>query len=183
MSLESASRRLSEIARQPLRPYSTFDFGRSQDKSARSVIVPQEDAEGILLKVRSDASPDVIVFIGTTNWLGDEKHDGGAEVVVANGNTQFDILRAARSDACNYGMGPEELVRKLRSYDEVFGINIFHAETDTIEFDLVGNPESFSEFCADLYRFCPDIVDQGVGTVEALEEQIVVTGRVFLWWD
>ena len=28
-----------------------------------------------------------------------------------------------------------------------------------------------------------DIVDQGVGTVADLEEQIVVTGRVFLWWD
>jgi len=80
-------------------------------------------------------------------------------------------------------MGTEDLVRKLQSYDEAFGIDIIHAETDTIEFDLVGNSADFSDFAEELYKFCPDIVDQGVRTVAELEEQIVVTGRVFLWWD
>jgi hypothetical protein len=183
MSLDDEARRLAIVAQRPLRAFSTFDFGRSQDRAARSVVVPKADAEAVLLKVRSEFSAGVIAFIGTTNWLGTERHQDGAEIVVAEGTTQFDILRVARSDAVNYGMGTEDLVRKPQVYDKAFGIDILHAETDTIEFDLVGNPRSFPEFAADLYTFCPDIVDQGVGTVADLEEQIVVTGRVFLWWD
>jgi hypothetical protein len=183
MALTDVGRRLSKLTGQPLRAYSTFDFGRSRDNTARSVIVPKDTAEEYLFKIREDLPSGVIAFIGTTNWLGDERHKGGAELVVAEGATQFDILRVARSDAVNFNMGTEDLIQKLQSYDEAFGINILQAETDTIQFDLVGNPEDFSAFCQDLYRFCPDIVDQGVGTVEAMEEGIMVTGRVFLWWD
>jgi hypothetical protein len=183
MGLQDAARRLAAIARCPLRAFSTFDFGCRQDTRARSVVVPRAAAEGVLLQVRSELSPGVIAFIGTTRWLGDERHEGAAEILVAEGATQFDILRVARSDAVNYDMGTEDLVRKLQTYDEEFGIDIIHAETDTIEFDLVGDPENFSAFAADLYEFCPDIVDQGVGSVADLEEQIMVAGRVFLWWD
>jgi hypothetical protein len=38
-------------------------------------------------------------------------------------------------------------------------------------------------FCKDLYKFCPDIVDQGVGSVAALEIVIEIAQEVFLWWD
>lgn len=183
MSLQHAARHLSALAGCPLREFSTFDFGRDKDMAARSVVVPKGTAEGVLRKVRSATAPGVIAFIGTTHWLGDERHEDGAEIVVAEGKTQFDILGIARSDAVNYGLGTEDLVRKLQTYDGAFGIDIIHAETDTIEFDLTGNPEDFSDFAEDLYKFCPDIVDQGVGSVADLEEQIVVTGRVFLWWD
>jgi hypothetical protein len=183
MSLQDTAQRLSALAASPLRAFSTFDFGRSRDTAARSVVVPKANAEGVLLRLRSELPKGIIAFIGTTNGLGDERHKEGAEIVVAKGQTQFDVLRVARSDAVNYDMGTEDLVRKLQSYDDAFGIDIIHAETDTIEFDLVGNPTSFSDFAADLYEFCPDIVDQGVGTVEELEEQIVVAGRIYLWWD
>ena len=46
------------------------------------------------------------------------------------------------------------------------------AETDTIEFTFLKLPAGLRAFCEDLYEFCPDIVDQGVGTVEALESEI-----------
>ena len=80
-------------------------------------------------------------------------------------------------------METEDLVRKLQEYDAKYGIDIFHAETDTIEFRFRSLPEDLAAFCADLYEFCPDIVDQGVGTVEKLEEEVARTGTVFLWWD
>src|SRR5262249_38127499 len=137
MTLQDAGRQLAAIAKCPLRTFSTFDFGRGQDTAARSVVVPKDDAEGVLLKLRSQSLPGIIAFIGTANWLGDERHEDGAELVIAKGTTQFDIVRIARSDAVNYEMGTEDLVQKLQSYDEAFGIDIIHAETDTIEFDLV----------------------------------------------
>jgi hypothetical protein len=77
----------------------------------------------------------------------------------------------------------DHLVEKLTAYDKQFGIDIFHAETDTIEFRFARLPENLPMFCKDLYQFCPDIVDQGVGSLERLEEEIHFTCEVFLWWD
>jgi len=33
-----------------------------------------------------------------------------------------------------------------------------------------------------MYRFCPDIVDQGAGTIPALAREIE-NGSLYLWWD
>lgn len=174
---EAALRGVGEV-----RPFSTYDFGRARDERCRSVIVPGRKAEAAVRRLREALEPGYVAFVGTSRWLGDEGHQG-VEVVVGPGTSQFDILRLARSDALNHDMGTDELVEKLRRYDEEFGIEIARAETDTVVFDLVRTPRDLAAFARDLYEFCPDIVDQGVGSVEALEETVDVTGRVYLWWD
>jgi hypothetical protein len=183
MSLTAAADLLTRTAKQPLRAYSTFDFGRQRDESARSVVVPSEVAEQILHEVRTGLPAGMIAFIGTRNWLGDETHSDQVEIVVAPGKDQFDILRVARSNALNYDMETEDLVRKLTSWDEAYGITIDKAETDRIHLHLHKLPEPLTPFCEDLYEFCPDIVDQGCGSVDDLEEIIREYSTVYLWWD
>jgi hypothetical protein len=39
------------------------------------------------------------------------------------------------------------------------------------------------EFAKEVYQFCPDVVDQGTETVEALASERKRTNRVYLWWD
>ncbi len=34
-----------------------------------------------------------------------------------------------------------------------------------------------------MYEFCPDIVDQGVGDVDALAESLAESDHLFFWWD
>jgi hypothetical protein len=183
MTLEAAAKRLSEISGTPVRDYSTRDFGRDRNPEARSVVVPKAKSRQVLQRVRRELDPTIVAFIGSTQWLGDEQHPDGEEIVVANAKSQFDILRVAQSDACNYDMMTEDLIKKLTEYDRAYGIDIFHAETDTIEFKFSKLPADMPGFCNDLYEFCPDIVDQGCGTVEALEDEIRRTQEVFLWWD
>jgi hypothetical protein len=183
MNLDAAAKRLSEISGSPIRDFSTRDFGRDRNPDARSVVVPKAKARQVLQHVRSELDPGLVAFIGTTRWLGDEKHADGEEIVVAKGDSQFEILRVAQSDAVNHGMVTDDLVKNLTVYHRNYGIDVFHAETDTIEFKFSKLPADLPGFCKDLYMFCPDIVDQGVGTVEALENEIRRTQEVFLWWD
>jgi len=165
-----------------VRPYSTYDFGRTKDERCASVVVPASETEALVFVLRKELERGLVAFVGTSRWLGDEKHEG-VEVIVGPGESQLDVVKLARSDAVNYDMGTEEIVAKLKEYDEDFGIDIKRAETDTIVFGLVGWPRDLAAFAGDLYEFCPDIVDQGAGSVEALEEEIEATGRVYLWWD
>jgi hypothetical protein len=174
---------LEELSGQPVRRYSTFDFGRARDEQCLSVVVPESEARLLVFDLREQLSPGFIAFLGTTRWLGNERHDGGVELVVGKGESQFDILRLARADACNYGMDTEALVKKLQSWHYAYGIDIFHAETATIEFTLDKLPADMREFANDVYEFCPDVVDQGIGSVEALEQAIRDHKHVYLWWD
>ncbi len=182
LTLEDASARLSQLSGKSLRPFATRDFGRERNPAARSVVVSEDNAEDLVVDLRRELAPGLLAFVGCTHSLADPP-DQGSEVVVALGENQFDILRVAQSDAVNFDMDTEDLVRKLQEYDSKYGIYIFHAETDTIEFRFQTLPKDLTGFCKDLYKFCPDIVDQGTGTVEKLEEEIARTGTVFLWWD
>ena len=179
---DAAPRRLFGRPR-PVRRYSTFDFGRERDNDCVSVVVPGRQAREIVYAVRKKLPPGLVAFVGTTRWLGDETHRGGAEIVVGRGTSQFDILRLARSDAINFDMETDDLIAKLQEWDRESGIDIFLATTDTIEFALNRLPGDFPAFARDVYEFCPDIVDQGWGTLEKLQEIIQRDGYVSLWWD
>ena len=182
MTLDEAAQRMSLLAGRPCRSFATRDFGREQNTEARSVLVTESDAPSLVDKLRRELGPGLIAFVGCTRSLADPP-DAGSKLVVALGTSQFDILRVAQSDAVNCDMDTEDLVRKLQEYDSKYGIDVFHAETDTIEFRFRALPTDLPAFCNDLYEFCPDIVDQGVGTVEELEKEVAKTGTVFLWWD
>ncbi|ERI08977.1 DUF4253 domain-containing protein [Aneurinibacillus aneurinilyticus] len=184
MNLVEAVKQLETLANQPIRSYSTVDFGRGKKEGTYSVLVNSIDAYDIITSLRSKLEKGLIVFIGTTNFLANNApEDEVVEVVLAEGESQFDILRIAETDACNYDMMTEELIKKLQEYDRAFGIDITQAETDTVRFFLKNEPEDWTWFCNDLYDFCPDIVDQGCGSLEVLEEEIKKRKAVSLWWD
>lgn len=182
MTIDQAAQRLADLSGKKIRPFATRDFGRDRNSEARSVVVSERDAPRIVEQLRAQIGPGLLAFIGCTRSL-EEGAEEGNEVVVGVGDSQFDILRIAQSDAVNYDMETDDLVRRLEQYDRDYGIDIFHAETDTIEFKLKKMPNDISAFCKDLYEFCPDIVDQGVGTVEELEKAVAKSGHIFLWWD
>jgi hypothetical protein len=169
-------------AKSSVRRFSTQDFGRARDVRSISAVVAESAGETTLSSMRRALPPGYVAFIGTTQWLGDEKHDG-VEIVVGPGRDQFDMLRLARSDAVNYDMTTEALVKELRKYHRVDPIDIFHAETDTIQFRFLGAPKDPKALAKQIYEFCPDTVDQGVGTLEALETAIRRERMVTLWWD
>lgn len=165
-----------------VRHYSTYDFGRERDERALSVVIPEAEARTRLPDVRAALPDDHVAFIGTTRWLGDEQHEG-VELVIAPASSKFDILHIARTDAANYDMGTADLIAKFQELDWRYGIDIIHAETDTIEITLNRMPNDVATFAEEMYTFCPDIVDQGIGSVETLAHAIEASGYVYFWWD
>jgi hypothetical protein len=71
----------------------------------------------------------------------------------------------------------------LMQFDKNYGIDITHADTETVEFRLLEIPSDFNRFIIDLYRFCPDIFYQDFGSVKALREYVKAYKSVYLWWD
>jgi hypothetical protein len=180
--LEKASGVLAEVTGKSVRNFSTQDFGRTMYTKARSVLVSEQIAEVVLRDVRARLPAGTIAFVGVTHSLA-RTRPNGVELVVAEGNSQFDILRVAASDGINYGLKTEDLIHELQTWDREIGIDIWQAETDTVQLRLKSIPKNLSQFAIRVYKFCPDIVEQGVGSISALEKEIAKEKSVFLWWD
>ncbi|MCJ8270008.1 MAG: DUF4253 domain-containing protein [Psychrosphaera sp.] len=181
-SLEQASVFFQDAFDVPVRAYSTFDFGRQKDNDNISFVLPDKKAKASILKIQDVLADDLTAFIGTTNWLGEQRPEG-VEVVIANIKDKFDVLAVARSNGINHGIDTKTLVTHLRQLDKALDIRIFHAESDTVGFSYIHAPHSYKALAEALYKLCPDLVDQGFGTIAVLQTRLEKEKLIYLWWD
>lgn len=199
--------RLASVSQLDVKDYSHFDFGRQQNPECISVLIEEaktgvnpfqavvglidgvfgnsiarKNADAMLLELRKNLPEGYVAFVGTTRWLGNYKPNG-VELVVGPAQGQLDIVRHAKASAPNFDLSTEDLIKKLEQYDKEMGINITQAETDTIEFQLLKLPDNLEQFAEDLYEFCPDLVEQGCGSVSALAAELRQHKPIQLWWD
>jgi hypothetical protein len=99
------------------------------------------------------------------------------------GSNDLEILRYRKTDACNYDYENEDIIAKIAEWDQQYGLVILGCGRDWLELEFKKLPEDLNAFAEEVYAFCPDSVDQGVGEVENLKEVIEETRGVWLWWD
>lgn len=83
---------------------------------------------------------------------------------------------------------PAPGVRALvaRYWREKFGAEIAVMTSDTIEFTVASPPvekEACKALARQMYLYCPDIVDQGVGSVSTLAKCVEGSTTWYFWWD
>jgi len=75
----------------------------------------------------------------------------------------FDWVRRNGTAGPNYGHGPEEVLEKLQSWHDLYGLEVLGAGLDWVQVRLLSLPPDFPGFCREVYEFCPDIIEQGFG--------------------
>lgn len=81
---------------------------------------------------------------------------------------------------------PEYHVAALRTWHEQFGVELVGLNGDTMNLRAARRPTTRQQSIAlakDQYAYCPDIVDQGVGTVSELAATLMSSAWWYLWWD
>lgn len=116
----------------------------------------------------------IFVFEGEVNEKG---------VAVIKGQDELDILRYRRTDGINYDLNNEDVVKKVSEWKSAFGLQVIGCSRDWLYLEFDELPKDIAAFAKEVYEFCPDTVDQGVGTMEKLKEVIVEMKGVWLWWD
>ena len=86
----------------------------------------------------------------------------------------------------NYCPEPEEHCAVLRYWADRYAAEIVGMSYDTFELQIGRPPEnreSAIELAEEQYGYCPDVVDQGVETIEALAAALLNGHTWFFWWD
>ena len=81
---------------------------------------------------------------------------------------------------------PEYHVSALRDWHDRFGADLIGISGDTmnvrVKADLKDRKQALT-LAHDLYGYCPDIVDQGVGSITALAAGLMASDWWYFWWD
>jgi hypothetical protein len=81
---------------------------------------------------------------------------------------------------------PYEQVAILRRWHERYGAEIVGYTGDVVELHVTRPVEDAGEarrLASEQYAYCSDIVDQGIGTVDALAAALVGSIVWYFWWD
>jgi hypothetical protein len=88
--------------------------------------------------------------------------------------------------AANYDIGGAEHEAVLNHWRGQFGVELLTLGFDVIELAVPHpptDPADVARVAEEQTAYCPDVVDQGVGTTTALAEEQVYSHTWFFWWD
>lgn len=77
-------------------------------------------------------------------------------------------------------------VAALRHWRDLYGVQLVGVSHDTLDLRIARRPETREEAAAQaiaIYNYCPDVVDQGSGSVSELARDILNQNWWYLWWD
>ncbi|WP_346352974.1 DUF4253 domain-containing protein [Azotosporobacter soli] len=109
--------------------------------------------------------------------------DSPERICIIKSQDPYDIIRVMGTDGTNYDINNEQIIKKLKEWDERYGIIIKGADGDWVDVQFKVMPSDMKKFAEEVYVFCPDAVEQNAGSIEALVVEMNKYHGVFLWWD
>jgi hypothetical protein len=87
----------------------------------------------------------------------------GDEIIVLKTTDHYAIVKAKRTYAET--VPHSEILSRLRKWEKSFEFEVVGASHDWVAIAFRTLPKNLCAFAEEVYRFCPDIVDQGVGPI------------------
>jgi len=120
-----------------------------------------------------------------TDILSGKFHDR-VHIILIPTRSSWEVPAYLRWGDWNACPPPEYHVAALRTWHEQFGVELVGLNGDTMNLRAGRRPitrQRATALAKDQYAYCPDIVDQGVGTVSALAATLMSSEWWYLWWD
>ena len=137
----------------------------------------QAEAEQLVLKLMEE-----LKAINYLAFICDSERE---RIGIIPGSDQFEILKLQQTNGENYDISNERVISKLKKWHRSYPFTIIGADYDWVEanFDVFPEGKELKTLARELAEFCPDIVEQGTGSINGLVEEITETKKMYLWWD
>ncbi|TFF36767.1 DUF4253 domain-containing protein [Mucilaginibacter psychrotolerans] len=120
------------------------------------------------------------IFLLESNFNIGNKPD---RVGVLKTTDKYSVLQQIGTDGINYNITNDSLITIIKRFDKQYSLELIGASGDWCEFLIHKEPKNWLTFAKEIYKVCPDVVDQGTETVEALAGEMKKTKRLYFWWD
>lgn len=108
----------------------------------------------------------------------------GPDSIAVLANTDpYVYLQTVRINGINYDIEHADVMQRLKKWDDLYGLRVYGAGMDWLQAEFDTPPRDWAAFAEEVYEFCPDVVDQGTGSVEALATELKKIRDIYLWWD
>ena len=94
-----------------------------------------------------------------------------------------DAVAILQTNGINCGVGSQDIIDWLNHHSARHGLKVLTVGHDFVGGEFLSQIEDVEETAAAMYDFCPDLVDQGYGELEALSESLKSDLSFFFWWD
>ncbi|HET7296978.1 MAG TPA: DUF4253 domain-containing protein [Gemmatimonadales bacterium] len=95
----------------------------------------------------------------------------------------YEIVRLMGTNGANYGIGPDSIVGWLTALERDQPFVLTGIAFDWVEGRFTTAVRDPAALARRFHAFCPDIVEQGTGTVDALAHELEQSQRLYCWWD
>jgi len=120
------------------------------------------------------------IFLLENNFNIENKPDN---IGILKTTDKYTVLKQIATDGINWDITNDSLISIIKTFDKKYSLELIGASGDWCEFIIHNEPKSWTQFAKEVYKVCPDVVDQGTGTVEALADEMKRTKRLYFWWD
>jgi hypothetical protein len=138
------------------------DRGGREPASGLSIVGKRDEVIGAI----SDLQPRLLQS-GYRAFMSRAYFDNGAfkadQLVVLKTTDQFDILRLEQTSGANYEVLLPDVLARLKDWQQKCEFEIIGATGDSVTIRFHTLPKDLCAFAEEIYRFCPDSVEQGVG--------------------
>ncbi|MDJ0710108.1 MAG: DUF4253 domain-containing protein [Woeseiaceae bacterium] len=149
------------------------------------------DAEGVVLLTNPDEGESTLeslrVALDSNRYavyLLDQGFGYGPDSIAILANTDpWFYLGTVKINGINYDIEHDDVIQRLRKWDSLYGLRIIGGGMDWLHARFDKPPKDWTTFAHEVYEFCPDVVDQGTGSVDALALELEKMRGVYLWWD
>lgn len=170
---------LKKLTKRPIEKLVFEDYDTETNKpSGISSLTTEEEARNIIKQYREE-----FISKGQFIYICDIPGNGFQVGILNSITDPYEIMKLAETNGANYDIQSAEIIEQCKKWDAAFGIRPFAIGFDFCECEIVNKEIDYNKLAAEIYQFCPDVVDQGTETVDALEEELKKTGSIFLWWD
>lgn len=91
-------------------------------------------------------------------------------------NQAIEKIREVGTNGINCDIETEDIVNKLIDWSTRFKFEVLDVDDATVEIKLESLPDNLTDFCQEVYEFCPDTIDQGYGCIVDMIETAEESG-------
>mgnify|MGYP000058812300 CR=1 FL=1 len=105
------------------------------------------------------------------------------DIAIVRAENQFEVLKRVETQAPNYDISNQKIIDKLKEWDKEVNFKMVVADEDRFEALMLNKPKDLKKFAQEVYEFCPDVIDQGYGSMKDMLKDYKENNYFWLWWD